>query len=96
MPAPASSQEVSILPTPHSACSALDWATPPLQGEERPGTPTLPVPDLKDVLQLLADTGDRKAEHQCPQHCVHGLHGLQRGRRAVPVILLFFRPCPGD
>ena len=27
---------------------------------------------------------------------VHGLQGLQRGQRAVPVILLFFPPRPGD
>lgn len=44
-------------------------------------------PYLQDVLQLLADSGGRRAEHYCPQHGVHVSQGLQAGQRVVAVIL---------
>lgn len=45
----------------------------------------LPVPDLQDTLQLLAEAGGGRAEYHRLQHGVHGVQGLQGGQRVVAV-----------
>ena len=45
----------------------------------------LPVPDLQDTLQLLAEAGGGRVEYHRLQHGVHGVQGLQGGQRVVAV-----------
>lgn len=55
----------------------------------------LPVPDLQDTLQLLADAGGGRGEYHRLQHGVHGVQGLQGGQRVVAVFRRSLSPA-GD
>lgn len=59
-------------------------------------TDYLQMPDLQNILQLLADTGDWTVAYKGLQHDFHGVHGLQGGQRIREAFLSSFSPPGAD